>query len=92
MGKIGRVLKSLAISGDDEIARISSGLPPAASELAEERTIIDLKKLLDAIGKEFIDEALRVSNGNKSAAAKQLNLKNYQTLDNWLARVTSSKH
>ncbi len=63
-------------------------LEGALAELSTRKAPFDLRAALDAVAKEFIDEALSAANGNKSAAAKLLGMKNYQTLDNWRRRKT----
>jgi transcriptional regulator with PAS, ATPase and Fis domain len=44
---------------------------------------IDLPKVIAATAKRHLEEALRVSNGNKRKAAELLGLPSYQTLSNW---------
>lgn len=47
---------------------------------------VDLPKIIAATAKRHLEEALRVSNGNKRRAAELLGLPSYQTLSNWLAK------
>jgi DNA-binding NtrC family response regulator len=45
---------------------------------------IDLKELIGKIRDHYISQALTLSGGNKTRAAKLLGLANYQTLNNWM--------
>jgi DNA-binding NtrC family response regulator len=47
---------------------------------------IDLTGLLGEIAARYIRDALAVSQGNKTQAAKLLGLSNYQTLNNWMKK------
>lgn len=45
---------------------------------------IDLKQLIDTVKNHYIEQALTLTAGNKTRAAKLLGLPNYQTLNNWI--------
>ncbi|MFP4397455.1 MAG: helix-turn-helix domain-containing protein, partial [Desulfonatronovibrio sp.] len=47
---------------------------------------LDLHRLMGEVAGHYIHRALNETGGNKTRAAKMLNLKNYQTLDNWLEK------
>jgi transcriptional regulator with PAS, ATPase and Fis domain len=47
----------------------------------------DLEGLLDAMKRQYVEQALQISGGNKSAAAKLLGLASHQTLNNWMKRL-----
>jgi DNA-binding NtrC family response regulator len=47
----------------------------------------DLEGLLDAMKRHYVEQALQISGGNKSAAAKLLGLASHQTLNNWMKRL-----
>jgi transcriptional regulator with GAF, ATPase, and Fis domain len=56
-----------------------------ASEIRLEHGV-DLPKIIADTAKRHLQEALRVSNGNKRRAAQLLGLPSYQTLSNWVDR------
>jgi DNA-binding NtrC family response regulator len=47
----------------------------------------DLEGLLDEVKRHYVEQALQLSGGNKSAAAKLLGLASHQTLNNWMKRL-----
>jgi transcriptional regulator with GAF, ATPase, and Fis domain len=47
---------------------------------------VDLQKIMAETARKHLQEALRVSNGNKSEAARMLGLPSYQTFSNWVDR------
>jgi transcriptional regulator with GAF, ATPase, and Fis domain len=64
---------------------IRKGSDAQASEIRLEHGV-DLPKIIADTAKRHLQEALRVSNGNKSRAAQLLGLPSYQTLSNWVDR------
>jgi len=60
-----------------------------SDELLEIGEGIDINEVLDDTRKKYITQALKQSAGNKKKAAKLLNIKNYQTLTNWIDKLDS---
>jgi len=58
-----------------------------AGELLEIGDGIDIKEVLDDMKTKYITQALKETAGNKKKAAKLLNIKNYQTLTNWIDKL-----
>ncbi|MBN1865420.1 MAG: sigma 54-interacting transcriptional regulator [Victivallales bacterium] len=50
---------------------------------------VDLQAKISELAVNYIEQALKESNGNKSRAAEMLGLSNYQTLDNWRTKYAS---
>ncbi len=48
---------------------------------------VDINEVLDDTRKKYITQALKQTAGNKKKAAKLLNIKNYQTLTNWIDKL-----
>ena len=47
---------------------------------------IDINEIIGDVCRHYIDRALQETNGSKTKAAELLNLKNYQTLNNWMEK------
>lgn len=47
---------------------------------------VDIKSILAQVERHYLEQALRMTHGNKKRAADLLGLANYQTLTNWLKR------
>jgi len=47
----------------------------------------DIQQKLDDVARHYVEEALSLSDGNKTKASKMLGLNNYQTLTNWMRRL-----
>ncbi len=47
----------------------------------------DIQQKLDEVARHYVEEALSLSDGNKTKASKMLGLNNYQTLTNWMRRL-----
>lgn len=47
---------------------------------------IDIQEIIGEITRQYISEALKKTNNNKTRAAELLGLKNYQTLNNWMEK------
>lgn len=50
----------------------------------------DLEELMSEVARHYLERAMKESGGNKAKASKMLNFKNYQTLDNWLKKYSTS--
>lgn len=67
-------------------------IPATFGKLADQRASVhigdgvDLQKIMAETARKHLQEALRISNGNKSEAARLLGLPSYQTLSNWVDR------
>ncbi|MGD7034102.1 sigma-54 interaction domain-containing protein [Methylotuvimicrobium buryatense] len=59
-----------------------------SGELPELGTGIDIQEILDDIRRKYVSQALNQAAGNKKKAAELLNLPNYQTLSNWMEKLT----
>jgi transcriptional regulator with PAS, ATPase and Fis domain len=48
----------------------------------------DIRSVLAEVARHYLSRAMEQAEGNKTAAARLVGLKNYQTLDKWLARYS----
>ncbi|NQU63917.1 MAG: hypothetical protein HQ517_06490 [SAR324 cluster bacterium] len=46
----------------------------------------NIQNVMKSVAKHYIERALKKNNGNKTKAAEDLGLKNYQTLSNWMTK------
>jgi transcriptional regulator with PAS, ATPase and Fis domain len=77
------------IGVDDVRAALLQTLAPKTNRFEQPITQgFDLERLLDEVKRHYVGQALQISGGNKSAAAKLLGLASHQTLNNWIKRVS----
>lgn len=62
---------------------------PILDDLPEIGPGVDINEVLEETKKKYIMQALKQTAGNKKKAAKLLNIKNYQTLTNWIDKLDS---
>jgi DNA-binding NtrC family response regulator len=76
------------IGADDARSALLQTPAPQASRFGLPITQgFDLESLLDEMKRHYVEKALQISDGNKSAAAKLLGLASHQTLNNWMKRL-----
>ncbi len=76
------------ISADDARTALLETPAPKTNRFEQPITQdFDLERLLDEVKRHYVGQALRISGGNKSAAARLLGLASHQTLNNWLKRL-----
>ena len=71
---------------DALLPRSPKGPAPNTSPAQDVRTGVDLPGIIARIERHYLEQALKVSGGNKTKAARLLGLASYQTLTNWLRR------
>ena len=47
---------------------------------------VDIKEIISEVKEQYLQQALTISGGNKTKAAKLLGLGNHQTLSNWMKK------
>ena len=70
------VERAIALSGEREVLYVSDfELPSAAMDLAVPEAGLDFEQTVDSVGRRILEQAMRKSGGNKTAAAEMLRLK-----------------